>query len=150
MSWGDLKALFMQLLSISTALRSSLQCIKMLTTDVKFFSRFFHSLFIYECNLQNLLFPVLTRRGEGVKPVQITGAQGSGARLFCMYFWLSRDNNYSTIVQINPFRPSLSHYANESQSFRFRFKVFARLSLQRGKGNRGKIFHRCRTLSRRP
>ena len=32
--------------------------------------------------------------GGALKPIQITGIRGSGARLFCIHFCVSRDNNY--------------------------------------------------------
>jgi hypothetical protein len=42
---------------------------------------------------------------------------------------LSQQYHYLSIVQINPFRPSPSHSATESQSFRFGVKIFRRSAL---------------------
>jgi hypothetical protein len=75
-------------------------------------------------------------------PVQITGGRQSrrvpGARLFCM-FCLSRLYHYLSIVKINPFRPSPSHSATESQSsdIVYRFLVGPPLL-----GDRTKFFRR--------
>jgi hypothetical protein len=42
------------------------------------------------------------------------------------------------IVQINPFRPSPSHYATDSQSFQFNIKIFSLSAFAWGPQ---KIFH---------
>jgi hypothetical protein len=73
----------------------------------------------------------LTSNDErGGTPVQITEARwygrGSEARLCCMYFCLSRSYNYSSTVQINPFRSRPTHFAAKSQSFKFSVKIFSR------------------------
>ena len=76
---------------------------------------------------------VPTRQG---KPVKGTGAQrsgsGPGARLYCTYFGVSALYWYLSVVQINPFRPSPSHSATQSQSFRFSVKIFSRSALAGG------------------
>ena len=86
------------------------------------------------------------------KPVQITVARrsgrGSGARLRCVCFvFLGRSVFFG--LQINPFRPSPSHPATESQCFRFSVNNFSQSSLvgkRRGGGR--KMFFIAR--SRRP
>ena len=63
------------------------------------------------------------RRGVGFKPVQITGAgsdcpEASPRPEFVAYFLSVLVVSLFVDLQINPFRPSTSHSATESQSFR--------------------------------
>jgi hypothetical protein len=74
--------------------------------------------------------------GGGGKSVQITGVRQSGrgpeTRLCCIYFCPSRYYHYLTIVQISPFRPSLSHSSTDSQYSRFSVKIFSQSALAGG------------------
>jgi hypothetical protein len=78
------------------------------------------------------------------KLVQITGARrsgtGPGAGLCCVCFSLSRWYDYLSIVQISAFRPSLSHSASESQSFRFSVNIFSRSAVAWGRGGGFEFF----------
>ena len=77
------------------------------------------------------------------KQCRQTGAwrsgRGPGTRLCCIYLCLSRSYNSLSIVQINPFRPSPSHPANESQPFRLSVEIFSRFALAK---EPEKVFHR--------
>jgi hypothetical protein len=95
------------------------------------------------------------REGGGGDPVQITGARWYGrwprARLFCTCFCLSLQYHYLSTVQINPFRPSPSYSATESQSFRFTIKIFSRSTLAgAGEGGRKNFSTEAPTRSQRP
>ena len=83
--------------------------------------------------------PVPTRRG-GL-------AVRKGARLYCIYFCFPRWHHYLSIAQINSLRPSQSHSATESQSLRYRVKIFSRPAPA---GVQQDFFTRARTHSRRP
>jgi hypothetical protein len=84
----------------------------------------------------------------GAKPVEIAGARPPDTRLCFVFFYLSRWHHHLSIVQINPFTPSPSHSATDSQSFRFIVKIFSRSALARGPEKN--FFTGARARSRRP
>jgi hypothetical protein len=91
-------------------------------------------------------------RRNGGKPLQMTGARpsgrGPGAGLFGTGFDVCRWYYCLSIVQINPFRPSPSHSATESQPFRHIIRLLAGPPLL---GARKKIFFTsARTRLRQP
>jgi len=75
--------------------------------------------------------------------VQITGVRqcrtGPGAQLSCQWFCVSGKCFCLLFVQINPFSPSLSHSANEIQSFRYIVKIFSWFTLGGGGEEKKKI-----------
>jgi hypothetical protein len=63
--------------------------------------------------------------GESV-PAFRKGARGpTMLHMFCLY----QQFYYLSVVQIDPFRPSQSHSATDSQSFRFSVKISSRSAL---------------------
>jgi hypothetical protein len=61
--------------------------------------------------------------------------RGRRPRMCSLCFCISRWYRYLSIVQINPFRPSPSRSATDSQSFRFSVKMFSRPTLAKGSRN---------------
>ena len=71
--------------------------------------------------------PLVTGGGGGEKLVQ-NGAQ----HLCCTFFHFYQHGRYLLTVQINSFRPSLSHSTTESKSFQLGVKIFSQSDFTAG------------------